>query len=145
MATVINVSEAEMIACWVNRLSRELSSMISTVVAEYGLSAAQAKMLLRLHFGIDSPKAIADCMGIDASNISRLTRSLEAKNLIRREVDEENRSRVILSLTDQGQSMVDQVRPFTRKAEEDVVNALSSEEREQLVATLKKLSNAICN
>ena len=137
------MSEAEKIACWINRVAREMSTATTKAVETYGLSGAQTKLLLRLSIGINSPSAIARCVGIEASNMSRLIRALEGKNLVIREVNDNDRSRAILSLTKEGRQVVEQIRPLTKCLEEEIVGALSARETKTLIESLKKLSQAL--
>ncbi len=137
------MSEAEQIACWINKVARAMSTASARVVTAHQLSGSQAKLLLRLKQGMDSPSAIARCVGFEASNMSRLIRTLEARNLVLREVDDNDRSRAIISLTKDGHRMAESIRPLTKRLEEEIIGSLSMEDRKTLIESLKKLSQTL--
>lgn len=138
-----SMSEAERIACWVNKVAREMSAATTKAVGEHDLSGTQSKLLLRLQLGMDSPSEIARCVGIDASNMSRLIRALEARGLVVRAVDEENRSRAVLTLTKAGEATAREIRPLTKRVEEEVIGSLNAKSRKTLIDSLRKLSETL--
>lgn len=137
------MTDAEQVCCWTNRIAREMSSATSRAVAAHDLSAMEANILIRIDFGLNSPTKIANCLGIDVSNVSRLIRTLEKKELATREVDDENRSRAILRLTKKGRQKVAEARPDKRQMEETIMSALSDNERKSLLRIARKLSEAL--
>lgn len=135
----VPVSDQERIACGLHMASRGLSSALTDAVKSHGLNWMEANLLLKLDFGLDSPSEIATYMGIDASNLSRLMRKLEKLELIKREVDDSNRSRVILALTTEGKKVVKKLKPGVRTMEETVMSVLTENELKTLTKLLKKL------
>lgn len=135
----VPVSDQERIACGLHIASRGLSSALAGAVQKHGLNGMEANLLLKLDMGLDSPSEIATYLGIDASNLSRLMRKLEKENLIKREVDDENRSRVIIRLTAKGKKLAVQIKPDVRKMEQEVMSMLSDNELNSLKKILKKM------
>ncbi len=136
----IPVSDHERIACGLHIASRGLSSALATAVQPHGLNGMEANLLLKLKLGLDSPSEIANFLGVDASNLSRLMRKLERAELIRRTVDESNRSRVVIKLTAKGKRLATKIEPDVRNVEKEVMSALSESE----LASLKKILLKMC-
>ncbi len=53
------------------------------------------------------PSALAGLMGVTAGNVTQIITGLESKGLVKRDVDPEDRRRVLISLTDDGLRAVD--------------------------------------
>lgn len=140
MLSEMQLTETENIACWINRVARELSSANARAVSSHDLTTMEANLLIRMDLGMESPSEIATCLGVDASNLSRLIRRLEAAGLATREVDDKNRSRAILRLTRKGKVKAAAVRPDKRRMEEDIVSGLTEAEIRNLLRILRKLS-----
>lgn len=137
------ISEAEKIACWINKVAREISTATSAAVDRHDLTATEANMLMRMRDGLTSPSDIARCLGVESSNLSRLIRRLETKRLLTREVDDRNRSRAIVRLTDAGRRKAAEVRPDKRAFEERLVAALTPVEAATLRGLLERISLAV--
>ena len=140
MSSEMELTETESIACWINRVARALASANTRAVAPHDLTAMQANLLMRMNLGMDSPSEIATCLGVDASNLSRLIRGLEAAGFATREVDDKNRSRAILRLTRKGKDKAAAVHPDKQRMEESIVSGLSETEIKNLLRILRKLS-----
>ncbi|SMP41517.1 DNA-binding transcriptional regulator, MarR family [Neorhodopirellula lusitana] len=136
----IEVSDQERIACGLHIASRGLSSAMADAVTPHGLSGMEANLLLKLDKGLNSPSEIATYLGIDASNLSRLMRKMQEAELIRREVDPTNRSRVIIELTAQGKRLVKKIKPDVREMEKNVMSVLTAKE----LTTLQKILMKMC-
>ena len=135
----LQVTDHERVSCGLHLASRGLSSALAAAAEPFGLNGMEANLLLKLHIGFDSPSEIATYLGIDASNLSRLMRRLESSNLLRRSVDESNRSRVIISLTPKGKKLASKLKPAVREMEQRVMSALSAQELKTLQKLLKKM------
>ena len=140
MSSETQMNEIESIACWINRVAHELSSANARAVASHDLTAMEANLLIRMDLGMESPSEIATCLGVDASNLSRLIRGLEAAGLATRKVDDKNRSRAILRLTRKGRDKAAAVHPDKRRMEESIVPRLTDAEIRNLLRILRKLT-----
>lgn len=139
-ARTLSFSDREVISCGITKVSKGLSSALSSTVSPEDLTSSEASLILKLDLGLTSPGDISACMGIDATNLSRVIRSSEDKGLITREVDDTNRSKVILGLTREGQKKVDRVKPKIQAMEKKTMSALSEKE----AADLKRLLQKMC-
>ncbi len=139
------IVKASSLACKLGVLSREIGAAASRLLQPFGITPSQANLLLHLLQGETSPSKIAGSTGIDASSLSRLTRTLEAKGWITRATDLDNRSRVSLSLTAEGDRMARSVAPHAEHVQQRVLEALDEREQAALHAAINKISRAMAS
>lgn len=96
----------------------------------------QDAVLALLRQGPLNQKQIQEQLSTRPGSVSELISKLESKQLVERRRDENDRRRVVLSLTEKGQdaAMIHKERPA-----EDLFAAFSEEEKEQLAGLLEKL------
>ena len=133
------ISDQERVACGLHIASRGLASALASAVRPHGLNGMEANLLMKLDLGFSSPSEIATYLGIDASNLSRLMRKLEQSNLVDREIDESNRSRVVIRLTAKGRRLARRIKPDVREMEERALAALSKAELKSMRHLLQKV------
>lgn len=83
-----------------------------------------------------SQKELQDMLRIQPGSLSEILMKLEKKGLIIRRKDEEDRRKSVLYLTEAGKAAVKEQDP--RMGEQQLFDALSDEEKEQLKGLLKK-------
>ncbi|MBJ7610572.1 MAG: MarR family transcriptional regulator [Candidatus Dormibacteraeota bacterium] len=84
-------------------LAETLQAGFSAMAAQFGLTAAQAKLLLNVTPGAAlSMRALAERLDCDASNLTGLVDRLEARGAVRRQVDTADRRIKVLVITDEG-------------------------------------------
>ena len=86
---------------------------------------------------------IANMLGKDRPNITRMIDILEKKGLIRREKDENNRRILKVYLTDEGFKKAELARPLKERIDKIQSKALTQEEVQVLGKLLKKVRNSI--
>lgn len=133
------VTDHERIVCGLNMASRGLASALAEVVSPHGLNGTEANLIQKLDLGHTSPTEIATWLGIDNSTLSRVARKLEERGIVKREVDEANRSRLQISLTAEGKRTADAIRGDVRKMEEELLSELSRKDIEDFKRVLQKL------
>ena len=133
------VTDQQRVACGLHIASRALSSALARAVRPHGLNGMEANLLLKLDLGFDSPSEIATFLGIDASNLSRLMRKLENEKLLRRDIDQSNRSRVTIRLTAKGRKLAQKIKPDVQQMEEQALAVLSKTELKSLKTILQKV------
>ena len=84
-------------------------------------------------------QTLATAMGRDNSQLTRLTRDLEAKGVIKRERSQSDRRATLLSLTDQGATFLREAKAVLNAVVEDVAKDLSKEDSSRLIGLLRKL------
>ncbi|MCG8459840.1 MAG: MarR family winged helix-turn-helix transcriptional regulator, partial [Holophagales bacterium] len=103
----------------------------------------QASVFFHLLEGETSPSAIAHHMGVDASNLSRLVAALEKRGLVERRIDLDNRTRITLCLTGEGERLACRVAPHAAELRERIVACLDDDELRTFEACLEKVSRAL--
>ncbi|USQ80371.1 MarR family transcriptional regulator [Ornithinimicrobium faecis] len=125
------------------RGSELMSRGIQTYFVEHGLQQGQFDVLATLRrsgspFTL-TPGALADStMRSQAAMTNRLA-GLEAKGLIERKMDPDNRRSVLVSLTDEGLELVDRVVTGHVENERELLAPLTGAEQERLAGLLEKL------
>lgn len=118
-----------------------------TSLAASGLSPAQFRVLMMLlfceHTGASdglNPSEISKYQGTSRNTISALIRSLEESGLVERLLDEQDRRKFNIFLTNAGKELVTNHGTFHMRAAGEIFSILSSEEMETLSALLQKLN-----
>lgn len=75
---------------------------------------------------------------IDASHVSRVTKTLEARGLIRRAADPDDKRRTRLTLTKDGMEMVDRIWPLALSLSDEVAAAIGGDTMDALDAALDR-------
>lgn len=88
---------------------------------------------------MSSPKEIADCMGIENSTISGILERMEKKGLIRREIDENDRRYIKISLTDASRRLEKPVDEIVENVNKVVLEPFTEEEIKNLKNYLSRL------
>lgn len=104
------------------------------------ITATQAKVL----FQIDNlhnyrPSDIGKMLNVDKSSITRMVDRLLLKGLITRASDPDDRRSCLLALTDKGSLLIEQAKPVACRALEQLEQALTVEEKQQLRHCLQKI------
>jgi len=92
------------------RAKQSIGAECDQRLSDHGLTHAQWVPLLTLHLHGSCPVAeLVRALDIDAGAVSRLVDRLEAKNLCRRERSNEDRRVVMVSLTEQGERLTQEL------------------------------------
>jgi DNA-binding MarR family transcriptional regulator len=124
-------------------MSREVSGFISKLLEPMGISTSQADFLYLLLRGDKQPSSIAQAIGIDASNLSRMIRQFEEQGWVTRGVDETNRTRVEITLTDEGRAFAEKISGHADVVHETLHSDLTPKDIEALTAIFAKISGSI--
>ncbi|SDG85245.1 DNA-binding transcriptional regulator, MarR family [Vibrio xiamenensis] len=104
------------------------------------ITSTQAKVLFQIyHFRFDRPSQIGKSLNVDNSAITRMLDRLEKKGLLLRVPDPSDRRSIVIQLTESGVDVVKRSLPLARSAIDELTQALSEEEIEQLRHCLKKI------
>jgi len=111
---------------------REIGGLQATVGRKFGLSTPQARLLCLMSRCRPSFGELAGLLGCDKTNVTGMVDRLERRMLLRREVDAQDRriSRVVL--TDEGVTVVDQLRAEFAKAITEALRTVPATDRRQL-------------
>ena len=117
-----------------------------------GLSYARFRLLMSLYYCEEmedrpelNPSEISSKQGISRNTVSTLIRDLETEGLIERHLDQTDRRKFNIKLTDNGRSRVRDHANQHLQVIEAHFNALTAVEQEDLIHLLTKLRNSfIC-
>ena len=120
----------------ITRLARTMRRRFDQAVAPLGLRARHLVALTHLKdHGPSAQQALSEALGLDASNLVALLNELENADLIVRTRDRADRRRGIIEISAEGERMLATVDRRLEAVEDEILSALSAEER----ATLNEL------
>jgi DNA-binding MarR family transcriptional regulator len=100
------------------------------------------KLMLALSYledrGGTPQQELADALGVDANMVVLLLNELEEQGYVERRRDAEDRRRHRVQITDSGQAALARTEPARRAIEEEILGALSAEERATLASLLSR-------
>lgn len=82
---------------------------------------------------------LSRAVAIDRSSIARVVDKLVGRGLIARRVSDEDRRVNRLSLTDEGNNIVEQIQPIVDEVNQRILEPLNKKEREQFIHCLGKI------
>ena len=118
----------------------ELFQHFGATVGKDGISAPQFGTLLLIEANPDiSQSAIAEALRFDRSTLVQIIDRLESRGLVERHVSPTDRRSHALRITDDGITMLSELKEQAIAHEDDVAAGLNAEERAQFISLLKKL------
>lgn len=124
------------------RMSHYVSKYVDANFELYNLNVGEFEVLAALTRTPNqqlSPKELQKKILISSGGLSNRINRLEAKKLIRRVPDPNDRRGVIVKVTPQGKKLTLKVVPTHVAIEKDLLQGLSATDRKQLATLLKKL------
>ena len=127
-----------------SRLSRALEARLEVVYREHGLEPGWHDLLATLRrqgppFKLRPTDMMGSLMLTSGGTTKRLDK-LEAKGLVAREPDPNDRRGTLIALTDAGRELIDGVTGPHLANEQRLLEPLTDKERDQLAALLRKLN-----
>jgi len=123
-------------------LGRALAQMADEAIRPAGLAEAEFRVLAQLFSrpeGVGHPGELCAAADQSPANITRITDTLVARNLISRVASEEDRRRTILRVTPAGEALVRQLVPEAFRTIGKLFTALTPVAREQLRSHLGEI------
>ena len=122
------------------RLASQRHAAIWQAHALEGLTAQQFTALVRIgEKGQVSQNRLGRLAAMDVATIKGVADRLRQKGLTRAEPDPEDRRRTLISLTDAGRALLEQMTQVGRRITEETLEPLSVAERETLLRLLRRL------
>ncbi len=107
---------------------------------EYGVLPSNWRAMAAIgRYGPMSASDVCAHTTVEPDKVTRAVNALMKLNYVRREQDELDRRRVVLSLTPQGRKVYNEIERATRQMELTLLDALTERERDMLGRALKKL------
>ena len=123
-----------------------LSNRVSTAISSeyrrrFGLAITEWRVMAVLgrYPGL-SAREVTERTAMDKVAVSRAVARLLERELIRRDIHGDDRRRSVLTLSESGYSVYDEVAPMTLACERRLLEPLSEEERETLSRLIDKLA-----
>ena len=98
----------------------------------------QVLTLLKLHAG-SNQGALAEMLEVEPITLGRMIDRLQEAELVERRADPADRRAWRIFLTDKGEDLLSQLRPFGRETIANALEGVSQANRDQLVATLERV------
>ncbi len=124
-----------------NRVSQTISGMYHD---RFGLAVTEWRTMAVLgRYPCLSAGEVAERTAMDKVAVSRAVARLLQRGFLQRETHGDDRRRSVLTLSEAGYAVYDQVAPMTLECERQLLTHLGAEERAQLDAILQKLSEGV--
>jgi DNA-binding MarR family transcriptional regulator len=90
-----------------------------------------------------SPSEVADHTSVGRDKISRIVDQLVANGLVVRRTDEQDRRRIVLTLSAKGKRVFEDLELVARRIEADVLGELSAPQRQAFADTLARIETGL--
>lgn len=123
----------------VNSLGRKLEQWYTRQLVDLDLSHGEWSVVAQLATadGTLTPSRLADATNVAASSMTHRLDRMTERGVVRRSPDPENRTRVLVELTEQGWELFEAAVREANVVESDILAGLTREERDQLAALLE--------
>ncbi len=123
-----------------SRITNAIHGDTSRMLVKYGLTLSQFGVLEVLyHKGDLTVGEVQRKILSSTGTMPVIVKNLEKRNLLTRTVSEEDRRQVVLSLTEEGRTLVQQVFPQNKAMILEYFSVLTEEEQKELLGLLKKV------
>jgi DNA-binding MarR family transcriptional regulator len=123
------------------QLGAHAAAAFAERIRPLGLTPPQAGVLRRLaQFPGQSQRGLADALGMHAPRLVALIDELEARGLVARDRDPDDRRNYAISLTAAGRRALAELASVAREHELAITAALGDDERARLLALLRRLA-----
>lgn len=124
----------------ITTISRAHSAFLIREIKELGITRGQFQFLMGLarEDGI-TQEELANNFHMNESTIARALRKLEDSGTVQRKVDNQNRRKKIITVTEKGKSIVNTIKKKDEKWEERI-RSLSNDEKHELKKLLRTLA-----
>ena len=122
-----------------SRITNAIHGDTSRMLVQYGLTLSQFGVLEVLyHKGDLTVGEVQRKILSSTGTMPVIVKNLEKRNLLTRNVSEEDRRQVVLSLTEEGRTLVQQVFPENKAMILEYFSVLTEAEQKELLGLLKK-------
>ena len=124
----------------VNALSLNMKQRLDVKLKEHKVTVHQFGILLIIYKKSSlTQKEIADQTSGDEPATARLMNRLEDKGHIKRVVDKVDKRKRLVSLTQEGEILLNRLLPYAQEINEDLTSVLSQAEQKDLLIMLTKI------
>lgn len=123
------------------RLANQRHAMIFQNNTMYGLTPTQFAALMRIaEHGKCSQNHLGRLAAMDVATIKGVVDRLRQKGLALAEPDPGDKRRMLISLSEKGETIVEQMRQIGRNITEETLSPLTASEQRNLIKILRKIS-----
>jgi DNA-binding MarR family transcriptional regulator len=122
-----------------HQVVREITTKLDRRFASFGVTTQQAALLLGAAGGGSSPGQLMTVVGTDTAGMTKLLDRLEAKGLIRRCPNPDDRRSVLVEPTDHGLSLVPELQPVFGEVTSQLFEGFSDEEVASFTSSLRRM------
>ena len=128
---------------YIRRLQQIAVAIFLQETEAHGVTPIQYAALQAVHTapGIDQ-RTLARAIGLDTSTIAGVVDRLEARGQMQRKVSPDDKRVRLLSLTHEGEALLDEVNPAMLRAQERILEPLPKRERAEFMRMLHVLVTA---
>ncbi|SFK05002.1 MarR family winged helix-turn-helix transcriptional regulator [Celeribacter neptunius] len=128
----------------IRRLNQISASVFQERMKAQGLTMTSVQFAamnaVRAHPGMDQAR-LAGMIAYDRATIGGVVDRLESKGLLTRRVCEQDRRARLVSLTEAGEALLDELIPVVRSFQEDILSGLSEAERAEFLRLAAKAAD----
>lgn len=130
----------------IKRTWQSIAKMYNEVAADYGATMATGYVLLNVDVDNGTPStALGPKMGMEATSLSRILKSMEEKGLIYRMKNPLDGRGVLIFLTEFGIEKREDARKAVIQFNEVIFSSLSEEKLNTFFEVMNTVNNLICN
>ncbi|MGC1386985.1 MAG: MarR family winged helix-turn-helix transcriptional regulator [Steroidobacteraceae bacterium] len=133
---------AIMLARLLLHIGRGMAAMVEQRIRPFGLAEAEFRVLTALFSqpeGVAHPSDLCSRTSQSPANMSRISDSLVARDLITRVSSSQDRRRMVLRITENGEALVRRLLPLLHAPLKEIFGDFSDAELQQLIEQLKRL------
>ena len=126
------------------RMGSDISAALDTFLGKYGLLQGRwwvLILLMREDNLMSAPSELAEKTGVTRATMTGLIDGLERDGLVVRLVDNNDRRKYSIKLTQAGQAKLDEMMPDYYRRVKSLMSVISVQQREELVTCLKLLND----
>lgn len=123
-------------------IGRGMSGMLEQQIRPFGLAEAEFRVLTALFSqpeGVAHPSDLCARTSQSPANMSRISDALVSRELITRVSSVQDRRRMVLRITEQGEAVVRRLLPLLHAPLKEMCGEFSEAELQQLIVQLKRL------
>ena len=135
------------LSCFFPYLVRIYYRAVSTAVSDvytksYGMSVSEWRTMavLGLQKSLSASEIVARS-SMDKVNVSRAIKALQARGFLKRQIDQIDKRKISLKLTDKGNAAFKDLISKVTKVEENCLSGLSDEEQDTLITLMGRVQN----
>ncbi len=121
------------------QVARDVTTLLDRRLAAFGVTTQQAALLHNASSGAISPRQLMDAVGTDTAGLTKLLDRLEAKGLLARRPNPDDRRSVLVEPTERGVALVPELMPVFGEVTAQLFAGFSDREVATLSAFLGRM------